>query len=335
MNRSVESVLVTGGGGFLGGVIVRMMLAEGARVSSFSREIYPDLEALGVKQFEGDLRDRNAFFTASKGIDVVFHTAAKAGGWGKYQDYFDINVKGTENVIAGCRYHQVSRLIYTSSPSVVFDRGDKAGIDESAPYATRFQTHYPATKAMAEQAVRKVGRDGFATISLRPHLIWGPGDNHLVPRILNRAKRLRRIGDGSNLVDTTYIDNAAFAHVLAARKLKENRTLSGNVYFISQGTPILLWEMVDHILAAAGKDPVKGHVSPRVAWVAGAILEGIYKLLHLSSEPFMTRFGATELSTSHWFDISAARRDLGYEPKISTEAGLSRLARWLKTQAIT
>jgi len=334
MNHSIESVLVTGGGGFLGGAIVGMMLEKGARVRSFSRRFYPRLDALGVEQVLGDIRDRNAVSTACEGIDVVFHAAAKAGGWGNLKDYFDINVTGTENIIAACRHHRVSRLIYTSSPSVVFDRKDKIGIDESAPYASTFQTHYPATKARAEQAIRKAGQEGLPTISLRPHLIWGPGDNHLVPRILKRAKRLRRIGDGSNLVDTTYIDNAAFAHVLAARELKENHTLSGKVYFISQGEPVPLWEMVDDILRAAGKNPVKGRVSPTAAWMAGALLEGIYKLFKLPDEPFMTRFGATELSTSHWFDISAARRDLGYEPRISTEEGLKRLARWLKTHPI-
>ncbi len=329
MNQPAESVLITGGGGFLGSAIVRMITAEGGGVSSFSRRFYSDLDALGVKQIQGDVRDRDAVMSACEGVDLVFHTAAKAGGWGKYRDFFDINVTGTENIIAACKHHQVSRLIYTSSPSVVFDKKDKTGINESAPYVTHFQAHYPATKAQAEQAVRKAAGEGLPTISLRPHLIWGPGDNHLVPRILERSHRLKRIGDGSNRVDTTYIDNAALAHLLAARKLKENPVLSGNVYFISQGEPIPLWNMVDKILAADGKDPVTGRVSPRVAWMVGAVLEGFHKVFGISREPFMTRFGATELATSHWFDITAAREDLGYAPTISTEEGLDRLAKWL------
>lgn len=330
MTGRVESILVTGGGGFLGGALVRRLVQTGARVKSFSRGFYPDLDVLGIEQIQGCLQDLSAVTAACEEVDLVFHTAAKAGGWGKYQDYFDINVTGTEHIIAACRQNRVSRLIYTSSPSVVFDHLDKAGIDESAPYAKTFQTHYPATKALAEQAVRRAGREDLLTISLRPHLIWGPGDNHLVPRILKRAKRLRRIGDGKNLVDTTYIDNAAEAHLLAARKLKDNSALSGKVYFISQGEPIPLWDMVDEILRAAGKEPVKGCVSPRVAWLAGACLEGIHKLLKLSREPFMTRFGATELATSHWFDITAARVDLDYRPLISTKEGLARLAAWLR-----
>ncbi len=334
MNQTDESVLVTGGGGFLGEAIVSMLVKQGARVRSFARHRYPRLDALGVEQIQGDLRDTRAVSAACEGIDVVFHTAAKAGVWGAFDDYFTINVTGTEHVMAACRHHRVSRLIYTSSPSVVFDGKDQAGIDESTPYPTTHEAPYPATKARAEQMIRRAGREGLPTISLRPHLIWGPKDNHLVPRIIRRARRLKRIGDGTNLVDTVYIDNAARAHVLAAQRLKERPSLSGNVYFISQGEPVPLWEMVDRILQAADKDPVRGSLSYRMAWLMGVGLERSYRWLRLPGEPPMTRFVANELSTSHWFNIDAARRDLGYEPAVSTETGLERLAHWLKQHPI-
>ncbi len=334
MNQTNKPVLVTGGGGFLGGAIVSMLVKQGTRVRSFARHRYPALDTLGVEQIQGDLRDARAVSAACQGIDAVFHTAAKAGVWGAFDEYFAINVTGTGNVIAACRHHRVSRLIYTSSPSVVFDGKDQAGIDESTPYPATHEAPYPATKARAEQMVRQAGKNDLLTLSLRPHLIWGPKDNHLVPRIIRRARRLKRIGDGTSLVDTVYIDNAARAHVLAAEKLKENPSLSGNVYFISQGEPVPLWEMVDRILSAAGKDPVKGHISPRMARLMGTGLERLYKWLHLPGEPPMTRFVATELSTAHWFNIDAARRDLGYEPVVSTESGLARLADWLKQYPI-
>jgi nucleoside-diphosphate-sugar epimerase len=334
MNQTDESVLVTGGGGFLGEAIVSMLVKQGARVRSFARHRYPRLDALGVEQIQGDLRDTRAVSAACEGIDVVFHTAAKAGVWGAFDDYFTINATGTEHVMAACRHHRVSRLIYTSSPSVVFDGKDQAGIDESTPYPTTHEAPYPATKARAEQMIRRAGREGLPTISLRPHLIWGPKDNHLVPRIIRRARRLKRIGDGTNLVDTVYIDNAARAHVLAAQRLKERPSLSGNVYFISQGEPVPLWEMVDRILQAADKDPVRGSLSYRMAWLMGVGLERSYRWLRLPGEPPMTRFVANELSTSHWFNIDAARRDLGYEPAVSTETGLERLAHWLKQHPI-
>jgi nucleoside-diphosphate-sugar epimerase len=204
-----------------------------------------------------------------------------------------------------------------------------SGVDESAPYPDRYTATYPATKALAEKAVCRAAEDGLPAITLRPHLIWGPGDNHLVPRIVRRARGLRRIGDGRNLVDTVYIDNAADAHLLAAAHLESNPRLSGNKYFISQGEPVPLWDMVDNILKAANRAPVKGRISKRTAWVIGAALEICYRWLKLPGEPRMTRFLAEELSTSHWFDIRAAREDLGYIPSVSMADGLDQLANWL------
>ena len=341
---SARTVLVTGGGGFLGKAIVGLLLQRGDRVISFSRGYYPELETLGVKQIQGDISNPIAVENAVIGADTVYHVAAKAGVWGDYKDYYRINTEGTLNVIAACKSRGVSRLIYTSSPSVVFDSGDMEGADETAPYPASYYAAYPETKARAEQAVRQAGGGGLRTadggwqgagealktVTLRPHLIWGPGDNHLVPRILKRAKRLRRVGDGKNRVDVIYIDNAAKAHLLAEAALIRQPELSGNVYFISQGKPVFLWDMIDDILHAGGLSPVKGSMSPQAAMGIGAVLEWFYKALALKGEPQMTRFVARELSTSHWFDIRAAQRDLGYVPEVSTEEGLRRLAASLK-----
>lgn len=325
-------VLVTGGGGFLGGAIVKKLQARGEHVTSFSRGHYPSLDARGVPQIRGDIRDLSQVRRAVTGVDLVFHVAARAGVWGAYQDYYDINTTGTRNVISACRELGVPRLVYTSSPSVVFTGKDMRGVDETTPYPKRYHAPYPATKARAEKAVIAAGRDDLATITLRPHLIWGPGDNHLVPRILSRARQLRRIGTGKNRVDTTYVDNAADAHLLAADRLAEMPQLSGNVYFISQGKPICLWDMVDAILCAGGLPPVAGRIPYRMAWLIGAALEGTYRLMGIRGEPRMTRFVANELATSHWFDIRAAQRDLGYAPRVSTREGLKRLSAWLMAQ---
>ncbi len=327
MNSKInhERILVTGGGGFLGRAIVKKLLKKGAKVFSFSRRYYPELDELGVRQFQGDIFDKHSVDTACKNMDTVFHTAAKAGVWGKREEYFKTNVTGTENIIQACLNNSVRRLIHTSSPSVVFDGRDMEGIDESAPYPEKFHAPYPETKALAEQMVLKATSGNLNTIILRPHLIWGPGDNHLMPGIVKRAKRLKRVGRGKNIVDTIYIDNAADAHILAAERLKENPSLSGRVYFISQNEPISLWKMVNDLLDTAGLPPVKGAVSASTAMAAGTALEIFYRLFKIQSDPPMTRFMAKELATSHWFDISRAMKDLGYMPAVSIEEGLDRL----------
>lgn len=323
--------LVTGGGGFLGSAIVRLLLARGDDVRSFSRSAHPELTSLGVETCCGDLDDLDAVARAVAGCDLVFHVAAKAGVWGAYADFHRANVVGTQNVITACRQHGVRRLVYTSSPSVVFDGHDMEGVDESIPYPRRYHAPYPQTKAEAEILILRSNGSELATVALRPHLIWGPEDNHLVPRILARGRQgaLRRIGDRPCLVDTIYIDNAAAAHLLAADALAIGSQVAGRAYFLSQGEPLPLWEMVNRILAAGGLPPVTRTISPRLAYGIGWALESSYSLLRIRSEPRMTRFVARELATAHWFDISAARRDFGYVPVVSIDAGMERLRLWL------
>jgi len=324
-------VLVTGGGGFLGGVIVRMLRERGDEVRSFSRGEYPALAALGVEQVRGRLEDRDAVVAAAAGCDLVFHVAAKAGIWGRYHDFYQANVVGTEHVIAACLNNGINKLVYTSSPSVIFDGSDVEGGNESLPYPDFYEANYPATKALAEKLVLAANSPDLAVIALRPHLIWGPGDNHLGPRIIakGRAGKLLRIGTRPNLIDTVYVDNAARAHIQAADRLSPGSSVAGNCYFISNNEPLPLWDMVNRILAAAAIPPVTRSISPRLAFAVGGICEAIWGALRLQGEPPMTRFVAHELATAHWFDISAARRDFGYHPDISIEEGLLRLRHWL------
>jgi 2-alkyl-3-oxoalkanoate reductase len=325
----MKHVLVTGGGGFLGCAIVKLLAARNIPIRSLSRNTYPNLTPFGVEQVQGDVADPGVVIKACKGIDTIFHTAAKAGIWGPYHQFYRTNVIGTRNILAACKTNPEINLIYTSSPSVVFDGRDMKGANESSPYPKKFKAHYPKTKARAEQSILAASKNGLKAIILRPHLIWGPGDNHLAPRILARAHRLRQIGDGENKVDTIYIDNAARAHLLAQKALSKDPSLSGRIYFISQDRPVKLWEMINHILAAGAKPPVARTISPKKAYVIGAMLESIFRILSIKGEPSMTRFLAQELSLSHWFDISAAKKDLGYTPKISTAEGLAQLKRWL------
>ena len=324
--------LVTGGGGFLGGAVVRLLRQREDSVRSFTRSAYPWLDEIGVEQSLGDLANLEAVERAVAGCDIVFHVAARAGVWGRYSDFFDTNVTGTQNVIAACKTHGVRKLVYTSTPSIVHRGTDIEGGNESLPYPKHFDAYYPETKATAEKAVLAANSPELATVSLRPHLIFGPGDPHLIPRIIAAARKgkLKRIGSRPIKVDVTYIDNAADAHILAGDKLDIGTPLAGKAYFISNGEPVELWPFIDRILAEAGLPPVAKSVSAWKAKLAGRVLEWVYWLFRLPGEPPMTRFVANQISTSHWYDISAARRDLGYEPKVSVEEGLKRLGERLR-----
>ena len=328
-----EKVLVTGGGGFLGKAIVRRLVDRGDQVRSLARNFYPELEKMGVDQIQGDISDSETVARACDNRTIVYHVAAKPPPWGRYADYHQTNVVGTQNVIDSCLDQNQSNLIFTSTPSVVHNGKDIEGADESMPYPKKFSGHYAKTKAIAEQLVVKAARNKLKTIILRPHKIWGPGDNQILTRLVARAHKLKQIGHGNNLIDVTYIDDAADAHILAADKLKEHPDLSGNIYFISQGQPVLAWYMINEFLKAAGCSPVKKSVPFRIAWVTGALLEVIYKVLHLSKEPYITRFLVETVSQSNWFTINAAKRDLGYTPQISIDEGLRRLEEWLKNTA--
>lgn len=321
-------VLVTGAGGFLGQSIVEQCLARGDEVRAFGRREYPDLAALGAEVFLGDVRDVAAVQRACAGIDTVYHAAAVAGIWGSWTYFYGINTQGTQHVVQACRTHGVRKLVFTSSPSVTFDGTDQCGVDESTPYASRWLCYYPQTKALAERLVLGAhDQDGLATCALRPHLIWGPRDRHLIPRLLERARqgKLTRVGDGKNLVDMIYIENAAEAHLLAADALTLESPVGGRAYFISQGEPVNCWDWINDILTLVDLPPVRRSIPASVAWGLGAAMERAYKLLGKESEPRLTRFLAAQLSTSHYFNISAAQRDFGYRPSVSTAEGMQRL----------
>ncbi|MFM8471737.1 MAG: NAD-dependent epimerase/dehydratase family protein [Limisphaerales bacterium] len=326
------NALVTGGGGFLGLAIVRALRARGDVVRSLSRQEHPALRELGAEHVRGDVADAAVVSAAAKGCDILLHVAAKAGLAGPYEDYHRATVRGTENVLAACRAHGIRRLVHTSSPSVVFNGTDMEGVDESVSYPTHFEAHYPKTKALAEQLVLKANSPTLATVALRPHLIWGPGDNHLLPRLIARSKagQIRRIGTQHKRVDTVFIENAADAHLLAADALTPGSACAGKAYFISNGEPIELWEMINQMLAAAGQPPVTRSVPVPLAMALAWVFEGIARVTGSKAEPRLTRFVVREMSTAHWFNITAAKRDFGYSPRITTEEGLRRLAEHLR-----
>jgi len=320
-------VLVTGGGGFLGKAIVTRLLSRGDLVRSLARGDYPELHELGAEVHRGDIGEPAAVGSAVQGMDAVVHVAGDVSSWGPYARFYRTNVTGTENVIRACRTHGVRKLVYTSSPSVVHGGDDVAGADESLPYATTFEAHYPRTKAMGERLVLAANDATLATVALRPHLIWGPGDTQLLPRAVAQARAgtLRLPGGPDKLVDCTYIDNAVDAHVLALDRLAPGAACAGWAYFISNGEPVPTRVLVNRMLEAAGAPAVRKTIPPRVAYLAGCVAEAVHAVFRRKGEPRITRFVARQMTTSHYYDISAARRDLGYEPRVSIDEGLARL----------
>ncbi len=335
-------ILVTGGGGFLGGALAKKLIQRGYQVSVLNRRRYPEIEKAGAYGIMADLSDAARVVEACAGMDAVFHTGAKAGYWGAYKEYYDTNVTGTKNVIAGCIKYKVKKLIYTSSPSVVYNAEEAINIDESVPYPEKYLCHYSRTKAQAERLVLAANGSGeggnLLTTALRPHLIWGPGDNHLMPRVIKAAsetsvfKRLKIVGDGTNKVDITYIDNAVKAHLDAFDALEKGSRAAGSVYFISQGEPVVLWDFINEILIKLNIAPLNKKVSYNFAYAAGAFLEAIYSVFRIKSEPRMTRFLAAQLSKSHYFNTCRAVEEIGYHPEISTAEGIKRLIESLKNE---
>ncbi|HXN34781.1 MAG TPA: NAD-dependent epimerase/dehydratase family protein [Opitutaceae bacterium] len=336
-NSTKGPALVTGGSGFLGRRIVDRLLSQGRQVAVLGRTPAADLEARGVRFIRAALDDATAVRSALAGFETVFHVAARVGVWGRYADFFSANVLGTRSVLEGCRAHGVRRLIHTSTPSVVYNGRDLAGADESLPLTTRCPSPYPLTKAIAEAEVLAAHSRELATVALRPHLIWGPGDPHLVPRLLSRARagRLRIVGEGTNRVDMVHVENAADAHVAAEAALcaRDSRA-GGRAYFITNGEPVVLWDWINGLLAGLGEPPVTGRISLGAANILGAACEATWGALRLRGEPPMTRFIASELARDHWFDISAARRDLLYVPRIGMARGTAELIGALRGEAL-
>lgn len=326
-------VLITGGGGFLGSAITRKLLQRGDDVVILNRGHYEELTTLGAEEVQGTLTDAAVVLDAAAHCDAVIHTAALAGVWGPAAEYEAINVLGTRHVLDACRALGITRLVYTSTPSVVHAGGDIEGGDASLPYPDHFETAYPETKARAERMVLEANGTNLptfgplATVALRPHLIWGPGDPHLMPRVVARAKagRLRLVDGGEKLIDAVYVDNAADAHICALDALAPEARCAGRAYFVSNDEPLPQRAFINGLLRANGLPPCTKTIGAGTAYAVGAVLEAAYRLVGARNEPPMTRFVANQLATAHWYDVSDTKADLGWTPVVSMAEGMRRL----------
>ncbi|MBA3825469.1 MAG: NAD-dependent epimerase/dehydratase family protein [Ktedonobacterales bacterium] len=313
--------LVTGGTGFLGHHVARMLLAQGDAVRLMGRDFsaVADVLAAGAMPITMDLRDAAAVAAACEGSEIVYHIGAKSEPWGRRADFFAINVGGTAAVIAGCQRHAVRRLVYVSSPSVVFDGRDQINATEAVAYPRHFASVYSLTKKLGEDRVN-AARDSLETVILRPKAIFGPGDRALLPRLIAAARRgrLPQIGDGRNRVDLTYVANVAHALRLAGTA----PAAVGHTYTITNDAYPVLWDVIRQALAHLGLSTALRRVPLGAALAAAGLLEASSTVT--GREPTLTRYSASILGRTQTYDIGAARRDLGYSPIVSLADGIAR-----------
>jgi nucleoside-diphosphate-sugar epimerase len=314
-------LLVTGGTGFLGRHLAQKLLCQGHRVRLMGRDFREaqPLLAQGAVPLRVDLRDTARVEQACEGVDAVFHVGAKSEPWGRRADFLAINALGTQAVVAGCLAHGVGRLIYVSSPSVVFDGHDQHEADETAPYPTRFSSVYSYTKKLGEDYVN-AARDHLQTVILRPKAMFGPGDRALLPRLIAAAwqGRLPQIGDGLNLVDLTYVENVVHALILALSA----PAATGKIYTITNGEHVPLWQLIREALVRLGIPSRLRQIPLPLALAAATAME--FRAAITGHEPTLTRYAATILARTQTYTISAAQRDLGYVPQVSIAEGIER-----------
>jgi nucleoside-diphosphate-sugar epimerase len=315
-------VLVTGGRGLLGSATARWLADAGHTVTVLQRG---DAQ-LPFRQIRADITDEHAVDTACRDQDAIVHLAAKVSITGPAAEFERVNVGGTARLLAAAHAWGIERFIYVSSPSVA--HAGRALVGETAQPAdpARARSHYSRSKAQAEQLVLA---SDLATVAIRPHLVWGPGDPQLIHRIVTRGAqgRLALLGSGGALIDTTYVDNAASAigHALERVKHPEVR---GRAFVVSNGEPRTVRELLQRITSAAGVPGPRRRVPARIAWLAGGGVEALWWASRRSDDPPMTRFLAEQLSTAHWFDQRATQAALAWRPQVSLDEGFRRLAAW-------
>jgi nucleoside-diphosphate-sugar epimerase len=321
------NILVTGGGGFLGQYIVEELLKDGHKVSNFSRSSYPELEKLEVEQRSGNLLDKDSIKKALTSIDAIFHVAGKVAMWGKWEDFYQTNTQGTKNLVDAAKEAGIKKFVYTSTPSVVFGEDDIIEADETLDYPKEYLSLYAKSKMLAEKYVLENNSEDFMTCSLRPHLIFGPRDKNIIPRLLEAAKKgkLKIVGDGQNLVDIIYVENAAKAHIQAFNSLEPGSPVCGSPYFIAQERPVKLWDFINEILSKSNVKTVTKTMHINKAYRIGSIIESFLKLFRIwNVHPPMTRFVALQLGKSHYFSHKKAHNDFGYDPKVTVEQAIEK-----------
>jgi nucleoside-diphosphate-sugar epimerase len=316
---------VTGGSGFIGGALVRRLVGEGWKVRALARSdrSAERLAELGAEPARGDLDDASSIRSGAEGCEVAFHAAAAVLEWGPREEFVRANVTGTENALRGCREAGVSRFVHVGTEAALMVGQPLVRVDETAPLRPDSKAHYSATKALAEQAVRAAGGNGFETVVVRPRLVWGRGDTNILPSLVEAVNsgRFSWIGGGRHLTDTTHVDNVVEGLLLGAEKGRP-----GDAYFITDGEPIEFREFVTKLLATNGVEPGDRNTPAPLARAAAGTLEPLWTLLRRKQPPPVSRMAVWLSSLECTIDISKAREELGYRPVRTREEGLAELA---------
>ena len=319
-----RTAFVTGGSGFIGGTLIRRLAADGWSVRGLARSdrSAAAVEAAGAEPVPGDLESPSALRAGAEGCDVAFHAAAQLAEWGPWEDFVRGNVVGTQNALGACALAGVRRFVHVGTEAALMAGQPLVNVDETAPLRPDSKAYYPATKALAEQAVRAAGREDFDTVVVRPRLVWGRGDTTILPGLAEavRSGRFRWIGGGTHLTSTTHVDNVVEGLLLGA-----TRGQPGGVYFVTDGEPVVFRDFVTELLGTRGIEIPDASIPAPVARVAAAATETVWRALGLRSAPPIMRLTYWLSALETTIDISRARDELGYEPVRTRAEGMAEL----------
>lgn len=322
-------VLVTGGTGFLGQRLACKLQVDGFEVTVIGRNerIGNILRSNHINFIKCDLRDKAAVHEACRKQEYVFHCGALSSIWGKYKDFYDINVEGTQNIIVGCMKNSAKRLIHVSTPSIYFNMEDKFDIAENEDLPMLPVNDYAKTKRMAEAEIDAAHSKGLGVVTIRPRGIFGPGDTSIIPRLVRANNKIGVpfINQGQALIDITYVDNVVDSLLLC---MKAADSIHGKKYNITNGEPWRLGDLFRQVFAKLEMEFKPRNLSFKQAYTVAAMLEYLYKILSLPGEPVITKYSAGVLAKSQTLNIAAALTDLGYKPRVSIIQGIEEFAKW-------
>lgn len=327
-------VLITGATGFLGSHIVDKCIERGDSVRVLVRTS-SNLDYLktysGIEYVYGDMCDVEALKQATQDVDVVYHSAARVKAIGDRQEFYNDNLYATQYLVDASKANGVKRFVFVSSPSIFFDFKEQYDIDESYPYPKTYINLYSETKALAEQYVLAANTADFITCSLRPRGIWGPRDKTgYLPKVVASMmqEKFPDFSGGKEVLATIcHVHNAAEACVLAAR----SDSVGGKAYFITDGEKTNVWTFFRDVGANLGLPPIKKKISPGLLMFVGGICDLIWRIpvLARSVDMPISRYAVGLMTVTSTYDISAAKEDFGYAPKIKQNQGFQELNRWI------